>query len=212
MTDVRYCEQCGMSFRPRREHARFCSAPCRVAWNRENLGDLWIGENALDWSVAAMREVTERLPDARPRDRAQALEVINEAVWWVTIVDATLVRYRSEAYEAGMRVHPPAERRLIEGMFTGLRFVRNQMGYHMDAADFIEPAESRPGLDADRITAWPWRSVPEPDLGALAPDGQAWEMTRYRAYEAQLVGLTIGETFEQATAFLVLASGALIRP
>jgi hypothetical protein len=192
MADVRYCDQCGNSFTPRREHARFCSASCRMAWNRENMGDLWIAENALDWPVAAMREVTERLPDARPRDRAQALEAINEAVWWVTIVDATLVRYRPEAYEAGMRAHPPAERQLIEGTFAGLRIVRNQMGYHVDPADFIEPGGSRPGLDAGRITARTWRSSPEPALGALAPRGQAWEMTRHRAYEAQLAGHTIG--------------------
>jgi hypothetical protein len=128
-------------------------------------------------------------------------------VWWVTIVDATLVRYRPEAYETGMRAHPPAERQLIEGTFAGLRFVRNQMGYHVDPADFIEPGGSPPGLDAGRITAWTWRSLPEPALGALAPRGQAWEMTRYRAYEAQLAGHTIGEIFKRAAAFLILVSG-----
>jgi hypothetical protein len=207
MADIRHCEQCGSSFTPFREHARFCSASCRMAWNRQNMGALWIGENPLDWSVAAMREVTERLPDARPRDRAQALEVINEAMWLVTIVDATLVRYRPEAYDAGMGAQPRAERRLIEGTFTGLRFVRNQMGYHIDPADFIEPEEGGSGPDAGRITAWTWRSLPEPALGSLAPRGQAWEMTRYRAYEAQLAEHTIGETFGRAAAFLVLVSG-----
>ena len=34
VTDSRNCEQCGVLFTPRREHARFCSARCRVAWNR----------------------------------------------------------------------------------------------------------------------------------------------------------------------------------
>jgi hypothetical protein len=182
-----------------------------MAWNRENMGDLWIAENALDWSVAAMREVTERLPDARPRDWAQALEVINEAVWLVTIVDATLVRYRPEAYEGVVRAQPRAERRLIEGTSTGLRFVRNQMGYYVDPADFIKPEESCSGPDAGRITAWTWRSLPEPALGSLAPRGQAWEMTRYRAYEAQLAGHTIGETFGRAAAFLTLVSGQATR-
>jgi hypothetical protein len=207
MADIRLCVQCGSSFTPLREHARFCSASCRVAWNRQDMGDLWIGENALGWSVAAMREVTEQLAEARPRDRAQALEVINEAVWLVTIVDATLVRYRPEAYEGVMRAHPPAERRLIEGTFTGLRFVRNQMGFHVDPVAFIELEEGGSGVDAGRITAWTWRSLPEPALGSLAPRGQAWEMTRYRAYEAQLAGHGIGETFGRPAAFLTLVSG-----
>jgi hypothetical protein len=207
MADIRHCEQCGSSFTPRREHARFCSASCRIAWNRQNMDDLWIAENPLDWSVAAMREVTERLPEARPRDRAQALEVINEAVWLVTIVDATLVRYRPEAYETVMGAQPCADRRLIEDTFAGLRFVRNWMGYHIDPADFIEPEEGGSGADAGRIAAWTWRSLPEPALGSLAPRGQAWEMTRYRAYEAHLAGHPIGETFGRAAAFLVLVSG-----
>ena len=43
--------------------------------------------------------------------------------------------------------------------------------------------------------------MPEPDLGSLPPRGQAWEMTRYRAYQAQLAGHTIGET-SAAAAFL----------
>jgi hypothetical protein len=48
--------------------------------------------------------------------------------------------------------------------------------------------------------------VPEPDLGSLPPRGQAWEMTRYGAYQAQLAGHTIGETFGEAAAFLKLAA------
>ena len=48
--------------------------------------------------------------------------------------------------------------------------------------------------------------LPEPDLGSLPPRGQAWEMTRYQAYQAQLAGQTIGETFGRAAAFLKLAS------
>ena len=48
--------------------------------------------------------------------------------------------------------------------------------------------------------------MPEPDLGSLPPRRQAWEMTRYRAYQAQLAGHPIGETFGQAAAFLKLAA------
>ena len=79
------------------------------------------------------------------------------------------------------------------------------MGYHLDPADFIQPEQSQPGADRG-VTAWTWRPVPEPDLGSLPPRGQAWEMTRYRAYQAQLAGHTIGETFGEAAAFLKLAA------
>ena len=37
MAETRRCERCGKEFEPKREHARFCSARCRVAWNRESL-------------------------------------------------------------------------------------------------------------------------------------------------------------------------------
>jgi hypothetical protein len=206
VADTRYCDQCGISFTPRREHARFCSAPCRLAWNRENTGDLRAEMNALDWSVAAMCDVTERLARVAARDRAQAFTVISEAVWWVTIVDATLMRYHPEVYEGVMGAQAPAERRRIEGTFAGLRFVRNRMGYYVDHADFIEPGGSRSGSDDGCITTWTWRSLPEPALALLPPRGQAWEMTRYRAYEAQLAGHTIGEIFGRAAVFLKLAS------
>jgi len=54
--------------------------------------------------------------------------------------------------------------------------------------------------------AWTWRSVPEPALGSLTPGAQEWEMTRYRAYQAQLAGQPVGATFRHATAFLRLAA------
>jgi hypothetical protein len=34
--------------------------------------------------------------------------------------------------------------------------------------------------------------MPEPDLGSLPHPGRAQEMTRYRAYQAQLAGHSIG--------------------
>ena len=46
----------------------------------------------------------------------------------------------------------------------------------------------------------------EPALASLTPRAREWEMTRYRAYQAQLAGQPIGETFRQATAFLNLAA------
>jgi hypothetical protein len=206
VADIRNCEQCGTSFVPRREHARFCSARCRVAWNREHTGDLKAGASALVWSVTAMSDTAGRLPRVRAWDRPRAFAVIGEAVWWVTIVDATLVRHHPDVYDSVIARQPPAERWLIEGTLTGLRFVRNRIGDEADLGEFIEPGEAGQGAGERRITGWTWKPVPEPALTSLPPRGQAWEMTRYRGYQAQLAGHTIGETFGRVTAFLKLAA------
>ncbi len=204
--DTRDCEQCGAAFAPRREHARFCSCSCRIAWNREREGDPAAEASALDWTVAAMCDVTEWLGQVGTRDRSQAFAVVGEAVWWVTIVDATLIRYHVEAYERVMAGRAPAERRRVEGTLGGLRFVRNRMGYYVDHSDFIEPQPGPAGSADGRMSEWSWRSLPEPVMGSLPPRGQAWEMARYRAYEAQLAGRRLGEVFERAAAFLKLAA------
>jgi hypothetical protein len=212
--DTRSCEQCGAAFAPRREHARFCSARCRVAWNRENTADRSaentadrsVEVSALDWSTTAMRDATARLLRARAWDRARAFAVITEAVWWVTIVDATLVRYHPATYDRVLAGQPAGERERTEGTLAGLRFVRNWMGPHLDPADFIQPGGSHSGPVEGRITAWTWKPVPKPALGCLPARGQAWELTRHRAYETQLAGRTIGEPFGRAAAFLKLAA------
>jgi hypothetical protein len=206
VADIRNCEQCGASFVPRREHARFCSARCRAAWNREHVSDLTAGASALVWSITAMGDATERLPRVRAWDRPRAFAVIGEAVWWITIVDATLVRHHPDAYDNVMTGQTPAQRQLVEGTLTGLRFVRNRIGDEADLAEFIEPCEAGPCTGERRITGWTWRPVPEPALASLPPRGQAWEMTRYQAYQAQLAGHTIGETFGRAAEFLKLAA------
>ncbi len=194
-------------FVPRREHARFCSARCRVAWNRGNTSDPAAGMSALGWSFAEMRDATERLPLVSAWDRSRAVGVIGEAVWSVTIVDATLVRYYPEAYDDVLARRVPAERCLIEETLAGLRFVRNQMGYEVDQLGFVQP-EPRSDRSGGRITAWTWKSMPEPALASLSPRGRAWEMTRYQAYESQLAGSTVGEIFQRAAAFLELAAAS----
>jgi hypothetical protein len=206
MADIRNCEQCGTSFVPRREHARFCSARCRAAWNREHVGDLAAGASALVWSITAMSDTTERLTRVRAADRPRAFTVISEAVWWVTMVDATLVRHHPDAYDGVLAGQSPAERQLVEETLAGLRFVRNQIGDEADLAEFIESGESGHGAERRRITGWTWRSVTEPPLASLPPRGQAWEAMRYRSYQAQLAGHTIGETFGRAAEFLKLAA------
>jgi endogenous inhibitor of DNA gyrase (YacG/DUF329 family) len=203
--DRRNCEQCGTSFVPPREHARFCSTRCRSAWDRVHLGDLNGEASALQWSAAAMIDATQRLANVRARDKPLAFAAIGEAVWWVTIVDATLVRHHLEAYDALVSDQPPEQRQSIEETLAGLRFVRNHLGHDIDFVDFICRAADHPDTGDDHITAWTWKSAPEPALGLLSPGGQAWEMERYRAYQARLAGNSIGETFGLAAAFLEVA-------
>jgi hypothetical protein len=199
VADIRDCEQCGTSFVPRREHARFCSARCRVAWNREHMGDPAAGASALAWSITAMSDTTGRLSRVRTADRPRAFAAIAEAVWWITMVDATLVRHHPDAYDSVMAGQNPSQRQLVEETLTGLRFIRNRIGDEADLAEFVAAGEGR-------ITGWTWKPVPEPALASLPPRGQAWEMTRYRAYQAYLAGHVIGETFGRATEFLKLAT------
>jgi hypothetical protein len=208
MTDTRECQQCGASFAPRREHARFCSARCRVAWNRRYVGDPPAEAGALGWSFAAMQDTVDRLRRARASDRRHGFAAISEAVWWVTMVDATMVRYHQDVYDMVLAGHDENELQAIEGTFGGLRFVRNWMGYHLDHSDFIEPKGGPGGSCEGPIAAWTWRPMPEPVLAALPARGQEWEMTRYRDYQARLAGKPIGETFGRAAAFLRLALDA----
>ncbi len=217
MDETRDCEQCGAVFAPRREHARFCSARCRVTWNRENARDPAAEASALDWSITAMRDATGRLAQVTGRHRPRAFAAITEAVWWVTIVDATLVRHHPDTYDAVLAGRRVAERRLIEGTLAGLRFVRNRMGQYLDPLDFIqpgqpgEPGDAHPGDGDACVMSWTWKPVPAPRLASLPPRGQAWERTRYRSYQSRLAGHTIGETFQQSAAFLELAAAQAAR-
>src|SRR6266516_5565677 len=146
--------QCRTSFVPRREHARFCSARCRAAWNREHTGDLKAGASALVWSITAMTDTTERLSTVRVADRPRAFVVIGEAVWWVTIVDATLVRHHPDAYDSVMARQAPAQRQRIEGTLAGLRFVRNRIGDEADLVELVEPGEAGSGAGEGRLPGW----------------------------------------------------------
>jgi hypothetical protein len=210
MADSRKCEQCGKVFVPRREHARFCGARCRVAWNREEASGLPSTVSALDWSITAMRDTTARLLRARAVDRARAFAVISEAVWWVTIVDAALVRYHPAAYDQVLADRAGEQREVIEGTLGGLRFVRNRMGYYLDPGDFVSPGGETPAADS-RITGWTWKPVPEPVLDLLPPRGREWEMTRYAAYQEWLAGHAVGEVFGRTSAFLRMAAAEAAR-
>lgn len=195
MADIRHCDQCGRAFEPRREHARFCSAPCRVAWNRAHRRDPATELRALDWSVAGLAELAPRLAALSGADRGRAVAVVSEAVWQVTIVDATLIRYYPDVYDMVLARRLPAQRRLIEGTMAGLRFVRNRMRSEAERDAFISPGGP-----------YTWQSVPEPRLDWPRGARRTWELTRYQAYQDFLAGHPVAATFGRATEFLRLAA------
>jgi hypothetical protein len=205
LADIRECEQCGTSFAPRREHARFCSAPCRAAWNREHIGDLAAGASALGWSVTAMGESTQQLSQVGADNLPRGFAVISEAVWWVTIVDATLVRHHPADYDTVMAAQAPAAREQVEATLAGLRFVRNKIGGGVSLGEFVVPGTSSPQGERT-VTGWTWRPVPESPMRSLPPRGRVWERTRHQGYQVQLAGHTVGETFGRAAAFLKLTA------
>jgi hypothetical protein len=210
VSDLRDCEQCGTPFVPRREHARFCSAACRVAWGQDGQAGPGTPDCALAWSITAMVDVTDRLPSISGLDRPHAFALISEAVWWVTLVDANLVRYHPEVYDLVLASQADQDRLLVEETLGGLRFVRNQMGTDDDRADFILPAAD--GAGADTTREWTWTPVPEPASESLPSRSLDWELARYRAYQSRLAGRSVQETFECAAAFLQAAAEGVTWP
>ena len=204
MKAARSCAQCGKVFEPRREHARFRSAECRVRWNREHLTDAAAEQRALEWSLAGMRDVIERLTLCRPEeDGVVAFSAVAEAVWWVTIIDARLIRQYMDIYEAVLAAHDPAQRSMVEGTLSGLRYVRNQTTSETISAEFISPPAGAKGYGVP--AAWGWNHIAEPPLDDLPEDVRSWELTRYQDYEAWLAGNVVGDVFQRATGFLDLA-------
>jgi hypothetical protein len=206
VAEERACEYCGTAFVPRREHGRFCSTRCRMAWNRGTMRYPPGEASALDWSFAAMVETIDRLPRVKAWDGGRAITVIGEAVWWVTIVDATMVRYHPDAYDQVLGSGP--DRHVIEETLGGLRFVRNHMGHDIDHTDFVRAASGRRSNATGQVGSWTWRRLPCPRLGTLSSRAQEWELDRYQAYQQQLADRPVGEAFSRARSFLALAAAA----
>jgi hypothetical protein len=232
MVEVRACEQCGTEFTPRREHARFCSSRCRLAWTPGDARQATVSVAALDWAVNAMIEVTSRLDghsaaDASDRpvtgrgpvaggsspasapapELRHAAIAVSEATWWVTLVDATLVRYFPGGYDAVLDAQAAPERAEIEHTLAGLRYVRNQMGVHLDPDEFLRAAAAN-GNAGEAAAAWTWSPLPEPATHELSPRGQEWERSRYRAYQDWLAGRAVTHTFALAAGFLRMAAAS----
>jgi hypothetical protein len=206
MAEDRQCDQCGGAFTPRREHARFCSAACRVAWNQEHRRDLATGPGALDWSVAALADLTPRLAALAAAGRGQAAAVVGEAVWQVTIVDATLVRYHHEVYDAVLACQPAGDRQVTEGTMAGLRFVRNHLARTPGRDSLIGPP---PAGTAGADGTWTWQPVTRPAADALRSRGRAWELSRYHAYQQFLAGHPVAAILDRAARFVCLTAARL---
>jgi len=156
-----------------------------------------------------MDDATGKLSKIAADDCQRAVTAISEAVWWATIVDATLVRHHLQAYDKVLDSHPLTERQRIEATSGGLRFVRNQIGDHADLAEFIEPAEHPAGKAC--ASALRWRPVPEPPFGRRPARAQEWERGRYHAYRAALEGCPIGECFARAAQFLTMTAAMCLQ-
>jgi hypothetical protein len=165
-----------------------------MAWNRDHAGLASAPAIAIEWSVTAMAEAAGRLTDGL-WDLAHLGAALGEAVWWVTLVDATLVRYHPRDYERAL-ADKTVQRRETEETLEGLRYVRNQLGRSVDPAVFVQTADD----------GWAWSPQPGPGLDELTPRAQRWELSRYRAYQARLAGHDIGRTFARCTAFLTQAA------
>src|SRR6478735_457741 len=160
MAGERRCRQCSAVFVPRREHAQFCSRACRVAWNREQLGDVPVGPSVLEWAITAMYEATGRLTRMRAWDRTRAFEAIIDAVWRVTMLDAALVRYYPSIYDDTLDRLSAADQVLIEETLTGLRLVRNRVGEADELVWFVDSGTNDWEPVTGQITDRRWEAVP----------------------------------------------------
>jgi hypothetical protein len=176
-----------------------------MAWNREHVGVAAAPAVAIDWSVIAMTEATGRLAFAGGWDLQRVAAAVGETVWWVTLVDATLVRYHPRDYESAL-ASKAVRRRKTEGTLAGLRYVRNQLGKSVDPANFV-----RPTVDGDGTSGWAWSPLPEPGLEGLAVRSRQWELSRYQAYQGRLADRDIARTFARCTEFLAQAAGLVSR-
>lgn len=216
VTETRVCVQCGAVFTPRREHARFCSAGCRLVWHRDRTWDPIVGDSVLQWSVPAMTQAIRVLTMVSGRDRSAAYAAISDAVWAVTMVDAAMMRRHPGIYDEVLAGEGAPDRRLLEESVAGLRLVRNRIPDQSAVAGFVGPraddrAEGERALANAGVMGWRWQSVHAPVVALPRARAQAWESARYEAYQARLAGRPVGEGFRLAEAFLLrTAAGAAV--
>jgi hypothetical protein len=216
VTDTRVCAQCAAVFTPRREHARFCSAGCRLIWHRDRTGDPIAGDSVLQWSVPSMTQAIRALTTVTAHDLTAGYAAISDAVWAVTMVDAAMVRRHPGIYDEVLASEVIPDRRLLEETLGGLRFVRNWIPDHAAVARFIGPAHDARADDEGAaaqtgVTDWLWQPVSKPGSARHRGRAQVWELARYDAYRVRLAGRPVAASFDLAEAFLLrTAAGAAV--
>ena len=155
----------------------------------------------LAWSLAAGSDALRRL--AAATDTPQAVAAATEAIWWITTADAALSRHHPGPYSRALAALDPAARRSVERSLAGFRFIRAQLGYHADPADFIQE-KPRPGSSNGTPAAWTWSPVSPPS----PQRGSAREASPYREYRAQLAGRPLAEALNLTAGFLAQAHAA----
>ncbi len=157
--------------------------------------------SGLAWSLTAVSGALRRL--AAATDTPQAVTAATEALWWITTADAALNRDHPAPCSRALAALDPAARRAVERSLAGLRYIRGQLGYHADPADFIQ-AQPRPGSGNGTPAAWTWSPVSPPS----PQRGGAREASPYREYRAQLAGRPLAEALKLTAGFLAQAHAA----
>jgi hypothetical protein len=169
-------------------------------------------KTALDWSMQAMHDATDRVNKIPASDLAKAFAAIGEAVWWITIVNDSLRKTYETKYKRALELSTPNPADTL----LGLKSVRNRIGHEVDLVDFIEPFASRPDPGDGRITAWTWRHVRQPSSAGLKPWQYQSAVKAHKAYETAVVdgsqGGNIVYTFGLVTGFLDLVYQHLADP
>jgi hypothetical protein len=152
---------------------------------------------ALDWSLMAMNDATDRVNKVAASDLPRAFAAIGEAVWWITIVNDTLRHNHRAAYQQAVGLTSPDSADTI----NGLRSVRNRIGHKVDLVDFICPVAAREWSADGRITAWAWKPVPPPEQGDRTGRQHQRDLELHHAYTSVLAGQNVRQPFMLATGF-----------
>jgi len=131
---------------------------------------------------------------------AGAVAEIDAATFLIAVICLLALRVSEE--RPGRLSDAGGGRRLT----AGFRFIRSQLGYHADPADFIQ-AQARPGSNRSPA-AWTWNPLPPPSQQR----GSTREASPYREYRVQLAGRPLPEALKLTARFLTQAHIAATQP
>ena len=170
-----------------------------MTWNDEHAGVAAAPAAAIDWSVTAMTEAARRLSSPGPRDLPRLADAIADAVWWVTLVDATLVRYHPRNYETTLGPQRPAARDRADPRRAAVRPQPARQVRRPRRPDHAGRSRGHPARLDMAVTA-------QPDVSGLGSRARQWELSRYHAYQARLAGRDVTAAFAWCAEFLALAA------